>query len=562
MSSRKRSFSISYFLNLQVVNAFIYRKVVPKKHICLFTATKDEDLCTFEGMRKSFQEIAGDVGENGLFIFQFSGHGLNLEKRSSGQFGLVPADFDETMATFITGSVLNQWLIDSKCKARHVVFILDCCYAGGLGNDVTAGVPNLRSGLYVLSASTAFEASLVIQPLGNSLFTYFLAYAIRKFRFVTGTLPISRIFDECRELCIAVSSLMVSYHGPHCGLQFDKFRPELQFFDVTTGSTLGNRVSTWIEESLGGSSIGAQPHQRAYLFSKFSFALKYYKTQKWWMWWREKGHDLSELCRNWLEFTSGSLSPLSELASRGLLNNEVLRAAVCLVMWSIASIEVAAKHHKSAIDPNMFLVGFLYTAAALDSFQSSPLTLNDLEEAWGFYQAVVEKHDLDDSKLRKIHKTIERDLEAEKEKETEKVKLECPPDAARRIKPDGGIVVQEKAKSGGQKTTLEPIAEDSASVARSNELAETQNVEPLDPAGPTSLEAAEEQTSYRTVDIPELATLSSNYNPGSSIVPSLRRECVLSTLMEECKIPPELLDDHTVVANSLVLQTLQVTVGM
>ena len=85
-----------------------------------------------------------------------------MKRQADGQFGLAPADFDMTTAKFITGSVLNQWLIDSKCKARQVVFILDCCYAGGLGTDVnvTAGVPNLRSGLYVLSASTALEAQV------------------------------------------------------------------------------------------------------------------------------------------------------------------------------------------------------------------------------------------------------------------------------------------------------------------------------------------------------------------------------------------------------------------
>ena len=300
-------------LALQVVRAFIDKNVLPKSHIRLFTATQHEDECCFEGMKKSFQEVAGAVGEHGLFIFQFSGHGLSVKRQADGQFGLVPADFDMTTAKFITGSVLNQWLIDSKCKARQVVFILDCCYAGGLGTDVTAGVPNLRSGLYVLSASTALEASLVILPLGNSLFTYFLAYAIRKFKFVCSTLPISKIFEECRELCVAVSSLMISYQGPHCGLMLDKFRPELQFFDVTTGKELEESVEALIEQSLAKSSAEIRPHHPTYMFSKFSFALKYYKVCRQW-WGKGKGAELSEICRSWLLFTTGPLSPLSKLA--------------------------------------------------------------------------------------------------------------------------------------------------------------------------------------------------------------------------------------------------------
>lgn len=549
---------------LQVVNAFIDKGAIPKKHVKLFTATKDLDLCTFEGMRASFQEVAGDVGEDGLFIFQFSGHGLNLQSRSEGQFGLVPADFDDTMATFITGSILNQWLIDSKCKAPHVIFILDCCYAGGLGNDLTAGVTNLRSGLYVMSASTAFEASLVIQPLGNSLFTYFLAYAIRKFQFVPGTFPVSRVFDECRDLCIAVSSLMVSYHEHH-GLLFDRFKPEMHFFDVTTGKDLEKKVSALIEESLTRSSTRAPPHQPTYMFSKFSFVLKYYTTQKWLLWRRRKGHQLHELCRNWLLFISGSLSPLQELANRGLLNDEVLRAVVCLMMWSIASIQIASEELKSVTDPNLFLVGFLYAAAALDSFQSCPVTLEELKEAWGFYQAVLDRHKLRDDELHRVHERIQEDLGAEKE--ARKAQLERPLDTASSLPPhmrdriclDGGT---EEAKEVRERSKLEPILEESAVTSlTSNGTDESQ--EPQSP-GPTSLESKEDHTATWTVDIPELSTMSPGVGSSvgrNSIVPSMRRESILPTLTKECKIPPELLDDHAVVADTLVLQTLQVSLS-
>ena len=548
------------FLVLQVTRAFIDKQVISMSHVRIFTATLHEDECRFEGMKKSFQEVAGAVGEHGLFIFQFSGHGLSVKKHSDGHFGLVPADFDHTADKFITGSVLNQWLIDSKCKACHVVYILDCCYAGGLGTDVTAGVPNLRSGLYVLSASTALEASLVIQPLGNSLFTYFLAYAIRKFQFGYSTLPISKIFEECRELCVSVSSLMVTYHGPHRGLMLDKFRPELQFFDVTTArKDLEETVEALIEQSMAQPSVKISPHNPVYMFSKFSFVMKYYRVRRKWFS-KGKGAELSELCRSWLLFTTGSLSPLSKLAERDLLNNEVLSAAVCLMLWSIASIQIAAKYQKSAVDPNMFLVGFLYAATALDSFHSCPVTLKELEEALSFYLAVLEKHELNDAKLQQLYQEIKRDLEAlEKE---EKAQQERPSEVVTptpsHIKTDGEeLSTQAKAEKPGFESMLEPIMEESTSWASTA----VRSSEPETKERPNSL-----PSSHRTVEIPELTSPSPEVETGSawqtnstSIVPSLKRNFVKATLRRQQTLSPELLEDRTVCADSLVLQTLQVS---
>ena len=554
-----------------MIKAFIDKNVISKSHITLFTATQHEDGCCFEGMKRSFQEVAGAVGERGLFIFQFSGHGLSVKKEGDGQFGLVPADFDMTTAKFITGSVLNQWLIDSKCKACHVVYILDCCYAGGLGTDVTAGVPNLRSGLYVLSASTALEASLVIQPLGNSLFTYFLAYAIRKFQFVCSTLPISKIFEECRELCVSVSSLMITYHGPHCGLMLDKFRPELQFFDVTTGKDLDQTVEALIEQSTAQSSVKISPHHPMYMFSKFSFVMKYYRVRRQW-WSKGKGPELSEICRSWLLFTTGSLSPLSKLAERDLLNNEVLSAAVCLMLWSIASIQIAAKNQKSAVDPNTFLVGFLYAAAALDSFHSCPVTLKELAEALKFYHAVLKVHELDDTRLQQLYQEIKRDLGAQEIAERERPS-QIVGATLSRIKTDSeDVSVEVKPEKTKYQSTLEPILEESTMLSMSTSAAVSSS-EPKTKQSPIVTEFVAGfkapklfGASRRTVEIPkftspstEVETESAWQTSSTSIVPSLKKNSVRTTLQRQISLPAELLKDRTVCADTLALQTLQVS---
>ncbi len=106
---------------------------------------------------------------------------------------------------------MNSWLNEVDCQSLYVVISLDCCYAGGFANELTACDLNLRSGTYVLSACTAFETSLVIGPLGNSVYAYFLSYAIRVMSFTSGTIPIHKIFDECSILCRLLTYFLVCY---------------------------------------------------------------------------------------------------------------------------------------------------------------------------------------------------------------------------------------------------------------------------------------------------------------------------------------------------------------
>ncbi len=526
-------------LSLQVVTALIDKMVVPRENTALFTATKDPDSCTYRGMKASFQDAAKRVGEDGLFVFHFTGHGLKV---LAGEWGLAPSDFDFTDGTFITSPVLNQWLHDSGCKARYVLFTLDCCYAGGIGNDLTAGVTNLRSGLYVLSACTAFETSLVVGPLGQSLFAYFLAYAIRRVRFPHGALPISAIFDECGTLCTALSSLFMSYRGDHIGLKPGTMKPELQFFDPSTRQDLERHVKAWLDDTMVYSPVEPSPHHPT--TNKFKFVMKYYKRYS------ERGrkrNELSDLCMNWLIHISESQSPLNEFASRGLLNNEILSAVMCAILWSIASIQVAADDLESVVDPNMFLVGFLHAAAALDSFHSSQITLKHLEEAWQFYQTVAVRNELNDAELAELHKEIERDLETKNLRELRQLQpimrheSQTPPPSLTMSKEDG--------------STRGALANTTSN-------------------GSSQLEDDGKHTSHWTVDIPELSAFTSSNasehvdsalvsiwpqtRPGC-IMPSMKMETIRPMLTEQCKLNPSHLENEDVVADSIVLHVLEVS---
>ena len=72
--------------------------------------------------------------------------------------------------------------------------MLDCCYAGGIGKELTKSVElQIDANICVMSACTGYEKSLVIGPLKNSVFVYFLCDSILNCQFRAGLLPIKEI---------------------------------------------------------------------------------------------------------------------------------------------------------------------------------------------------------------------------------------------------------------------------------------------------------------------------------------------------------------------------------
>ncbi len=517
-----------------MVTALIDKNAVPQENTTLYTATKDPDACTYKGMKASFMEAARQVGEEGLLIFHFTGHGL---KTLSGEWGLAPSDFDFSEGTFVTSEALNQWLHRSGCKARYVLFTLDCCYAGGIGNDLTAGVTNLRSGLYVLSACTAFETSLVVGPLGQSLFAYFLAYAIRRVKFTQGTLPISPIFDECGILCTALSSLFMSYRGDHVGLKPGVMKPEFQFFDPSTMSDVGECVKAWLDDTMVYSPVEPSPHHP--LANKLTFVMKYYKRYS------TRGrtrNELSDLCLNWLIHISHSQSPLNDFACRGLLNHEILSAVLCAILWSVASIQLAANDPESVIDPNMFLVGFVHAAAALDSFHSSPITLKHLEQAWHFYQTVAVTNNLNDAELHELHEEITRDLEAQRDVEAAQEMSKLQP-----VTKAKSPLASPSSPVGGDWTSSRTIGALSTLSSHSSDEDEWS----LDIPGLSPFNSAASEDSVSASIWPDRRR--------SCIMPSMKMESIRPILRDQCKLCPHHFEDDEVVADSIVLHVLQVS---
>ena len=370
----------------------------------LIQASIEPGNCTFTGMKKAFQTEARKVERGGAFFFHFSGHGIRVNNH---QFGLAPMDFDYTSETYITASVLNQWLHEAECRAKFVLFTIDCCYAGGIAEALTKGSDTITPypGLYVMASCTANEVSVIIGTLGNSIFCYFLAHSISSTRSPPGRFPIRRIYDKCKKLSIALSSLLLSYEKT-TGLHWRTMQPELAH------SRLSETVLQFTGEGEGGDQIDAG-------IMRFNYATELYDFTAGAGGRGGRGKEgvekLHEKCLTWLEMsysdTNGGLVILKE---EGVLGNEqcLTDTVLCCMLRSVASIQLACDRSTVAT-PNLYITAYMHVVAAIDIVQCG-VVCNEREFALGlaYYLDTLLPSGLDTEPLKQLYTRLLANLQA------------------------------------------------------------------------------------------------------------------------------------------------------
>lgn len=342
----------------QVLEAFVTVRAVERGNAHLFSSSENPESCSAEGMKKSFQAHAKGVGQNGLFIFHFSGHGIKVR---NDMWGLVPMDYDCSTSTLITASVLSRWMNEIECKAKYILITLDCCYAGGIGKELTALTNVQRSeNLFVLSACTANETSLALYSLGHSIFTYFLSELILKYSTEPQLLPIKKIFQECQICCRSLSSLLVSYKE---GILKPKMmQPVMAVRNIVCDG-----------DDFPDSAI-----------NRFEQVQMLYNRTR-------HIEPLNDKCMAYLESCT---SPLAELQKRGLFHGRVIATAFCSIMYSIASFEFACDNTgKKLADLNLCITAFIQTASIIDMIcPGLPSNAYTFYMSWSFYKEVINTH--------------------------------------------------------------------------------------------------------------------------------------------------------------------------
>ncbi|XP_065193894.1 uncharacterized protein LOC135825083 [Sycon ciliatum] len=183
---------------------------LPANHVEYLTSKSSDNPATMSNLVAYISDAAEKVGEDGLLLVSFSGHGevhTNPDGSKSGV--LIPADNPgSTTVNVLTARLIERSL--KKCKARHIVIFLDCCHAGLLAASLAEDTvqSTSQSELYVLAACSTSEVSLGHSELGSGFFTFFTSDYLRRHG-NHGQLPIGAAMKHCQSLCPAMAKLCV-----------------------------------------------------------------------------------------------------------------------------------------------------------------------------------------------------------------------------------------------------------------------------------------------------------------------------------------------------------------
>jgi hypothetical protein len=100
-----------------------------------------DEAVTVDGLRRAFERVAERAGPDDLFLFFYSGHGVQVANPDEMDGS------DEALALIdgnVTDDELNSWL--EPVNARMSLIVLDSCFSGGFARDVISQ-PN-RMGIF------------------------------------------------------------------------------------------------------------------------------------------------------------------------------------------------------------------------------------------------------------------------------------------------------------------------------------------------------------------------------------------------------------------------------
>ncbi len=148
-----------------------------------------------------FHNLPAKVGPNDRVLFYFAGHGQTEDLPGGGKKGfIIPVDAETDGFASTAVSMEQIRSLSSRITAKHILYVMDCCYSG-LGLNRSAGVwPGINdflrkvSSMRVVQIITAGGQGEQVQERGgHGLFTSYFLKAIAgeadldKDNVVTGT---------------------------------------------------------------------------------------------------------------------------------------------------------------------------------------------------------------------------------------------------------------------------------------------------------------------------------------------------------------------------------------
>ena len=400
-----------------IVSSFVACKVVPASNFQLLTTLTDHDRCTSGGIQHAFKECAQKVGREGMLVFIYNGSGVKTEDSNCSLYSL---DFNkDDTNTHITSKTLLQWLAELQSKPKHILFILDCAFAGKLASELTTFTnfehTDVPQELSVLSARSGTELTYAINTLGHSIFSYFVSWGFCNTPFTPGLIPMSKIFEKIQTCTSALSSLVLTYDPSTKVLKSNMIVPEMKhlkkrsdviyFVNQVQNEGPGNNsansliVQTVVED--GEDMTDAPVGRFEYLTKHFNRSRRFRRVQP---------ISLHKKAMVWLEIVKDfPRGPLAQLHANKILHSEVLLTAFCSMMFSLASTQVAIAK-KSISDPNLFIFAFFEVTAAVETVNwEAKTTVDYFRHSWQFYHQVLVENRIQDRQLRELLNKVNRE---------------------------------------------------------------------------------------------------------------------------------------------------------
>ena len=386
---------------------------IPSAHVKQLVASEDPG-CLFmrAGLSKLLVECARSVGEEGILVITFSGHGTTVVRDGTEQAVLALIGHTTERPDCLDGKDISQSVqTTAKFRGKKVLLVLDCCFSGGIAEWLQY---NERAGeiFRTIAACSPYQTSIQLEPLDHSIFTYFLLDALRgsqaisescqvEQREMNGPMVSLSLQDIFVHICDSSWALSAMY------IKYDKASQSLHGCTMTPVVTSKLEQSRSEENMLDAVEMTDGPYEGSNGEERLQFLQKHWKafprvqaSERW----------LPQNSYKWLREQAKPDGPLAMLEKRGHLAGKVLQATICALSNSVASIHLYEKHPWNG-RARLFIIDMTEILSVVESAVSDGEQVmvrhKAVREALTYYFAVYKSVEWPDrSELRSLYRML------------------------------------------------------------------------------------------------------------------------------------------------------------
>ena len=388
---------------------------IPESYVKTLVASKDpHELMNEVGLSTLIIDSARSVGPEGVFVFTFSGHGIKAVKNSTEQPVLPLINHTSEEPECLSGSDLVELILyKANFRGKKVILVLDCCFSGGITKWLNYN-QNSEGKFRSISACSPYQTSIQLDPLGHSIFTYFLLDALKGREGIVESckhehpdqgirirLCLKDIFEHICNSSWALSAMYIKYDPVTQSLRGCTMTPEVSSKLKRTQSE--ENMLDAVETTDGGRYQDPQ--------GRLQIIQKYWKAFPRAM--ADTSRRMPQNSYRWLRQQMVPNGPLSMLQEKGHFKGKVVQAVLCALANSVAAIHLYERHPWNG-KARLFIVDFteiisIVVPVSLEEVEDH-LQFSSIKEVLSYYYAAYRSVEFPDvSELKSLFRMIAAD---------------------------------------------------------------------------------------------------------------------------------------------------------